>query len=88
MIYFAGWLYLIVISLGVSIVAFLWAYRSGQFSDQDRARYLPLGEDLLSVPAVTASRRQKRIHSTAFLIIAAMGLIVFGIALAMSIHNR
>lgn len=88
MIYFAGWLYLIVISLGVSIVAFLWAYRSGQFSDQDRARYLPLGEDLLSVPAVVASRRQRRLHSTVFLIIAAMGLIVFGIALAMSIHNR
>lgn len=49
--YFAAWVILIVFSLWVSLVAFLWGLQSGQFSDQDRARYLPL-RDLLPQPMV------------------------------------
>ena len=31
----------------ISIVVFIWALNSGQFKDQQRARYLPLqGEDM------------------------------------------
>jgi cbb3-type cytochrome oxidase maturation protein len=40
--YFLGWIILVILSLGVSLVAFIWALRSGQFSDPVRARYLPL----------------------------------------------
>ena len=40
--YFSAWMILIAFSLWVSLVAFLWGLQSGQFSDQDRARYLPL----------------------------------------------
>jgi cbb3-type cytochrome oxidase maturation protein len=39
------WIILVTISLFISLVAFVWALRSGQFSDQGRARYLPLGDD-------------------------------------------
>jgi cbb3-type cytochrome oxidase maturation protein len=42
--YFPFWLILVVFSLTVSLAAFLWGLKSGQFSDQDRARFLPLGD--------------------------------------------
>lgn len=49
--YFSAWMILIVFSLWVSLMAFLWGLHSGQFSDQDRARYLPL-RDILPQPLV------------------------------------
>jgi cbb3-type cytochrome oxidase maturation protein len=49
--YFPAWMILIAFSLWASLAAFLWGLQSGQFSDQDRARYLPL-RDVLPQPAV------------------------------------
>jgi cbb3-type cytochrome oxidase maturation protein len=40
--YFPFWLVLVVFSLTASLAAFFWGLKSGQFSDQERARYLPL----------------------------------------------
>ncbi|MEW6443106.1 MAG: cbb3-type cytochrome oxidase assembly protein CcoS [bacterium] len=40
--YVLSWSILVVLSIGVSLAAFFWALRNGQFSEQDRARYLPL----------------------------------------------
>lgn len=40
--YFSGWMVLVAFSLWISLMAFLWGIQSGQFSDQERARYLPL----------------------------------------------
>jgi cbb3-type cytochrome oxidase maturation protein len=40
--YYVPWTILVIISLWVSVVGFIWALKSGQFSDQNRARYLPL----------------------------------------------
>ncbi len=46
-----GWITLVLLSLWVSLLAFFWALRNGQFSDQARARYLPLtGEHTLAMP--------------------------------------
>ncbi len=87
MIYYAGWLYLVVVSLLVSLVAFIWGLRSGQFSDQERARYLPLSADLLSEPIVTAGPRKRKAHSAAFLVIIALALVAFVTALILSIHH-
>jgi len=42
MIYSFGWLALVTISLAVSLAAFIWGIGSGQFTEQTRARYLPL----------------------------------------------
>jgi nitrogen fixation-related uncharacterized protein len=37
-----------VAGLAASVALLFWGYRSGQFADQDRARYLPLrGEEAL-----------------------------------------
>jgi cbb3-type cytochrome oxidase maturation protein len=44
--YFLGWIILVGLSLWVSLTAFLWGLQSGQFSDQERARYLPLRDEL------------------------------------------
>jgi cbb3-type cytochrome oxidase maturation protein len=35
----------------ISLVVFFWALNSGQFKDQQRARFLPLQNDLQSRPA-------------------------------------
>ena len=44
MAYLFPWIFLIVGSLVAGIGLFIWALHSGQFSDQGRARYLPLRE--------------------------------------------
>lgn len=47
MAYLFPWIFLILGSLVAGIGLFIWAYYAGQFSDQGRARYLPLrGTDL------------------------------------------
>ncbi len=88
MIYYAGWLYLVVISLAVSVAAVIWGLRNGQFSDQERARFLPLGKELLKQPIETVSRAKSRALSTVILIIFAIGLAAFATALTLSIHYR
>ncbi|MHC1728808.1 MAG: cbb3-type cytochrome oxidase assembly protein CcoS [Syntrophobacteraceae bacterium] len=88
MIYYAGWLLLVVISLGVSLAAFIWGLRAGQFSDQDRARYLPLGEDLLAKPIEVASPRKQKIQTGALIAIFLLGLTAVVTALALSLHYR
>lgn len=45
------WVSLVVTSLWVSLAAFIWALRNGQFSEQGRARYLPLSDEF-SLPPV------------------------------------
>jgi cbb3-type cytochrome oxidase maturation protein len=37
----------------ISLVVFFWALNSGQFKDQQRARFLPLQSDLRPIPAKT-----------------------------------
>jgi len=39
----------------ISIVVFIWALNNGQFNDQQRARFIPLENDLKTEP-VKASR--------------------------------
>ncbi len=40
--YFSVWIILVAFSLWFSLMAFFWGLQSGQFSDQERARFLPL----------------------------------------------
>ncbi len=88
MIYYSGWLFLVVISLIVSLAAFIWGLRAGQFSDQERARYLPLGKDLLSQPITAVSRAKRRAHSAILFFIAAIGFTAFAAALALGLYHR
>jgi len=43
--YFPFFIAYMLIGLTAAVGAFLWAVAGGQFSDQDRARYLPLEEE-------------------------------------------
>jgi cbb3-type cytochrome oxidase maturation protein len=88
MIYYSGWLFLVLISLIVSLVAFIWALRAGQFSDQERARYLPLGKDLLAQPIMVASRAKRRAHNVALCLIVTMCFIAFAAALGLGLYHR
>lgn len=40
--YFPYFIAYIVIGLGITLLVFWWAVKSGQFQDQQRARFLPL----------------------------------------------
>lgn len=43
--YYVGWVILILLGVGLGTGAFFWALRSGQFSEQERARFLPLRDE-------------------------------------------
>lgn len=65
--YFSGWIILIAFSLWISLMAFFWGLQSGQFSDQDRARYLPL-RDTLPPPLVKdPARRPMEVYVLLFI---------------------
>ncbi|MHB8111405.1 MAG: hypothetical protein ACYDHW_15375 [Syntrophorhabdaceae bacterium] len=53
------WLCLMIAGLVASVALLVWGHKSGQFADQDRARYLPLwGENI--VQSRTGQRHGKR----------------------------
>ncbi len=72
--YYLGWVSLVVISLWVSLLAFLWAMKSGQFSDQGRARYLPLAEDF--PPCDVKEPSKLTLHSYVMLAVIIIGILV------------
>jgi cbb3-type cytochrome oxidase maturation protein len=76
-----GWASLIVISLWVSLVAFVWALKSGQFSDQGRARYLPLVDEAPLPPVLNPARARREL--TVLIVIGIIGLVVVLIPVGM-----
>lgn len=48
---FLSWTLLVACSILIGLSAFFWALHDGQFSDQNRARYLPLVDDFQQSPA-------------------------------------
>jgi cbb3-type cytochrome oxidase maturation protein len=70
--FYLGWILLTLSGILLSIVAFIWAIRTGQFSDQGRARYLPLRD---GVPT------PERDHPSRLSIEVYVLLSVFGIGL-------
>ena len=56
----------------ISLVVFFWALNSGQFKDQQRARFLPLQNDLQTKPAKIP--RFARIQTAALLTLVCLCL--------------
>lgn len=58
------WMSFPLLMCGTMILFFLWGVRSGQFADQERARYLPLDSGIPSLPAsplpTSSLRREER----------------------------
>lgn len=70
------WISLVTISLWVSLVAFLWALRNGQFSDQGRARYLPLTDEFPQQPVAQPSKLTVEAYALLFVVLlGALGII-------------
>ena len=61
-----SWVLLIAAGLLASLGVFFWGLRTGQFSDQDRARYLPLS-DRFPLPKVeNPSRFTREVYALLF----------------------
>ena len=71
--YLLGWIILVSLSFWVSLAAFLWGLQSGQFSDQERARYLPL-RDQFPRPAVKDPAR----WTIEVYVLLSIGVVVLG----------
>ena len=76
-----GWILLVVVSLWASSLAFVWGLRSGQFSEPDRARYLPLPEDLPPPPAQMPRPRKAQRYA----LIAISALVLLGMMAPMAL---
>jgi cbb3-type cytochrome oxidase maturation protein len=72
--YYYFFIIFIFSGLFLGIVVFLWALKSGQFKEQQRARYLPL-EDEQEVPHNEVSRSGK-LQSYVLFGILILGLVV------------
>jgi cbb3-type cytochrome oxidase maturation protein len=75
--YYLPWVLLIVASLWVSLAAFFWALKHGQFSEQERARYLPLRSEI-SPPLIRhPSKPTREVYAlVAVLCMGFLGLLV------------
>lgn len=77
----------IVVGLVIGLAAFGWALKSGQFRDQERARFLPLASadaDTGSGGSVSSSRFG-RLETYALLGIACIGLLISAFTLIYSL---
>jgi nitrogen fixation-related uncharacterized protein len=83
MTYALGWLGLVAVSLWVSLLAFVWAMKNGQFAEQQRLRYLPLRDEPTALQADKPPRPPLGIY--ALLGICACVVAVFLAALFLSL---
>lgn len=79
MSYYIYWLLLIMISIWVSLAAFFWALRHGQFSEQDRARYLPFRNEVSPPLVARPSKPTREVY--ALLGILCMGVLIMVVVL-------
>lgn len=80
-----GWVILVALSVWVSIAAFIWAVQSGQFADQERARFLPLAEDLPPPPAGDPAKLTREAY--ALLAIGGIGLVVLVVVIVLTLSH-
>ncbi len=79
--YYLPWVLLIAVSLWVSLAGFFWALKHGQFAEQERARYLPLRDEIGPEPLVRPSGfRREAFALVAILCMGILGLLVTLIA--------
>jgi cbb3-type cytochrome oxidase maturation protein len=82
--YYPYFIAYITIGLTISLVVFYWAFRTGQFSDQQRARFLPLRDDA-DQPPVKATRFN-RIEIYGLFFLATAGLSATAAVLAFALY--
>jgi cbb3-type cytochrome oxidase maturation protein len=81
--YFPYFITYMVVGFAISLLAFFWALKNGQFKDQKRARFLPL-EDDQEPPVKNVSKiKPYEIYALIFLVLA--GLAASAAALVFSL---
>ena len=85
--YYLPWVLLIVASLWVSLVGFFWALKRGQFSEQERARYLPLRGELGFPHAKTVRRLPKEVYAM-LLVVALVGSSLLAVIATIALRAR
>lgn len=83
--YLPLWIILVAFSLLASLAAFFWGLHSGQFSDQERARFLPL-RDTGPAPVIKDPARLT-IEVYVLMAIGLMGLSGFAAALFLTLNG-
>jgi cbb3-type cytochrome oxidase maturation protein len=84
--YFPYFITYMVVGLVISMLAFFWAFKNGQFRDQQRARFLPLEGEQESPVKKVANIKRYEIYALMFLAFA--GLATSAAALVFSLlHN-
>lgn len=81
--YFPYFITYILAGFIVSLIAFLWAIKNGQFQEQQRARFLPLEAERVDAPACDS--RWKRIEIYALFFLAGTGLLASGAVLVFAL---
>ncbi len=70
--YFPYFISYITVGFAISLVVLIWAIKTGQFKNQQRARFLPLTEELnVSAPKTS---RFNRLETYALFLLAIAGL--------------
>jgi cbb3-type cytochrome oxidase maturation protein len=81
--FYLGWLMLIAVGVGVSLGVFVWALKTGQFSDQQRARFLPLKNEQLEMPQ--AQPLPSEVY--ALILVVILGIIFFLSTITLTIYR-
>jgi cbb3-type cytochrome oxidase maturation protein len=71
------------VGIAVSVLVFVWALKNGQFSDQERARFLPLEAEDYRRPLKTSRMSRYEIYGLGFL--ACAGLSASGAVLVFAL---
>ena len=82
--YYPYFIAYIGIGLVISLVVFFWAFKTGQFTDQQRARFLPLRDNDDGPPVETT--RIHRIEIYGLFILAVAGLSATAAVLAYALY--
>jgi cbb3-type cytochrome oxidase maturation protein len=81
--YFPYFISYMAVGLAISLLAFFWALKNGQFKDQKRARFLPLADEQEPPASKVSKIKPFEIYTLIFLVLA--GLAVSGAALVFSL---
>ena len=71
--YYPYFIAYITIGLSISLLVFFWALRTGQFKEQQRARFLPLRGDTQSAAVKTSRFSRIEVYGLFFLAVAGLG---------------
>jgi cbb3-type cytochrome oxidase maturation protein len=84
-LYYPYFIAYMVVGFGISLLVFFWALGSGQFRDQDRARFLPLEQGEESPPLKISRTGRYEAYGLGLLVM--LGLLATGAVLIFAIFS-